>query len=415
MKLKKIRGIAFAMTLLFALSAVGCAATQTETSQAETSESSSQSSTGSDVIATTSSIVSSIEGSVLETTQLFSERDLVQEADLTNAVEISLVSNEDTLISEEGVYVLTGQVENVTVTIEAAEDAKVQIVLDGVTITNGDAPAIYVKAADKVFVTTTSSENTLEVTGSFVADGETNLDAAIFSKSDLTLNGIGTLNIISNSGNGVTSKDDLIITGGIYNITSAGDGLEAKDAIGIYDGEITVDSGKDALHSENEEDNSLGSIYMQNGTLNITAVDDAIHATSVAQIDGGTINITTCTEGIEGTYVQINGGDITLYATDDGINASAKSTYDVMLEVNGGTINVSMGDGDTDAFDSNGSIEINGGTITVEATSAFDSDGTASLNGGDVTVNGEKITEITQMQMGGGGRGGNGGSMKPGF
>jgi hypothetical protein len=96
----------------------------------------------------------------------------------------------------------------------------------------------------------------------------------------------------------------------------------------------------------------------------------------------------------------INGGQITLHAKNDGINASPKVNNNMSIEVNGGTINVSMGSGDTDAFDSNINININGGTITVEAGSAFDSDGTAALNGGNVTVNGEKITQITQSQMG---------------
>ena len=148
--------------------------------------------------------------------------------------------------------------------------------------------------------------------------------------------------------------------------------------------------------------------------MNLTAGDDGIQANAINQIDGGIITITSATEGIEGTYVQINGGEITINASDDGINATSKSEYDVLLEVNGGTISVVMGAGDTDAFDSNGEIAINGGTITIEGMSAFDSDGTATLNGGDVTVNGEKITEITQMQMGGG-RGGNGGFIKRGF
>jgi hypothetical protein len=63
-----------------------------------------------------------------------------------------------------------------------------------------------------------------------------------------------------------------------------------------------------------------------------------------------------------------------------------------------------MGSGVTEAFDLNGNISINGGTIAVEVGSAFDADGTAVLNGGNVTVNGEKITQITQSQMGGRGK-----------
>ena len=118
-----------------------------------------------------------------------------------------------------------------------------------------------------------------------------------------------------------------MITGGNYTITSAGDAIEANDAIAIYDGDITIDAGKDAIHSENTDDTSLGSFYMQNGSVNITAADDAIHANTVNQIDGGTINITSCAEGIEGTYVQINGGEITLTATDEQNGRSWHASY----------------------------------------------------------------------------------------
>lgn len=351
-------------------------------------------------------VVETPEAAALDTAELFSDRDLEQSADLTAATPMNLESNQDVTLSEEGVYVLSGDVDNVTVTVEAADDAKIQIVLDGVSITNEDAPAIYVKAADKVFVTSTDSENYMEVSGSYVADGETNLDAVIFSRADLTLNGTGTLDIVSGQGNGISSKDDLKITGGVYTIESSADALEANDAILIHDGTITIDTQKDGLHSENEEDTTLGNIYIEGGTLTITAADDAITGNNLVQIDGGIINIKSAVEGIEANNIIVNEGQLTLYATDDGINATPKVSSGASIVVNGGTIDVSMASGDTDAFDSNGDIYINGGTINVEATSAFDADGTAELNGGTVTVNGEQITEITESRGGGFGGGG---------
>lgn len=379
MKTKMIKTLsAIIMASLLGASVMGCAAAQVSTGDAAASD--------------------------FDTSDLFSNRDLEQTADLAAAMQVELESGKDVTIDKEGVYVLSGAVNNVTVVVEAAEDAKVQIVLDGVSISNEDSPAIYVKAADKVLVTSTDSKNHMEVTGSYVADGESNLDAVIFSKADLTLNGAGELVIISNQGNGISSKDDLKITGGVYNITSSADALEANDRILVNDGTITIDAGKDALHSENDEDASLGYIYIENGTLNITAADDAIRGNSFVQIDGGTINVETCTEGIEASQIIINGGQITLYAKDDGINAARKVNGDVYIEVNGGRIDLTIGSGDTDGFDSNGNIYINGGTISVQAKSAFDADGTAQLNGGTVTVNGEEITEITQSRMGPGNR-----------
>lgn len=410
MKKKKLSSLGvITLAALLSVAAVGCSnaqsgneeagATTTTTTQTATSTSSSNTTPKSTATAATS---------VPNKTDLFSDRDLKQSADLAAATSMKLVSNQDVTLSKEGIYVLSGEVDNVTVVVAAPEDAKVQIVLDGISISNEDAPAIYVKAADKVFITSTDSKNHMEVSGSYVADGDTNLDAVIFSRADLTLNGTGTLDIVSKAGNGISSKDDLKITGGVYTIQSSADGLEANDAILINDGTITINSAKDGLHSENDEDASKGYIYIEGGKLTINAADDAIRGNSFVQIDGGIINIESSEEGIEANAIKINDGQITLYANDDGINASAKVNSDVVIEVNGGTINVKMASGDTDAFDSNGNLYINGGTINVEGGSAFDADGTAQLNGGNVTVNGEKITQITPSR-GGGGRGGAGG------
>lgn len=416
MKIRMNHISAIAMAFLLTISAVGCSKAEVGsvdtavTAQATNSiPSSSESASPTASPSATSAEETSTEAAVSDssTSELFSDRDLEQAADLSSAIQMKVASDQDVTLNKEGVYVLSGEAENVTVVVEAAEDAKVQIVLDGVGITNEDSPAIYVKAADKVFVTSTDSENRMEVSGSYVADGDTNLDAVIFSRADMTLNGTGALEMVSNEGNGISSKDDLKITGGAYTIHSAADAIEANDAILIHDGTITIDAGKDALHSENDEDPSLGNIYMEGGTLTITAADDAILGNNLVQIDGGTINIETSEEGIEANYIKVNDGQITLYAKNDGINASQKVNSTVAIEVNGGTIDVSMGSGDTDAFDSNGDIYINGGTIHVEAGSAFDSDGTAQLNGGNVTVNGELITQITQSR-GGGSRGGTG-------
>ena len=99
---------------------------------------------------------------------------------------------------------------NASIIVNAGDEDKVQIVLDGVSITNESTPCIYVKSADKVFVTTTDSENTLTVTGSFTADGDTNTDAVIFSKDDLVLNGVGTLTI-SSTDNGIAGKDLVVL------------------------------------------------------------------------------------------------------------------------------------------------------------------------------------------------------------
>ena len=327
---------------------------------------------------------------MINASELFTERDLTQNYDESEAQAVSLTDGQTVNITKAGVYVLSGTASNVTVTVEAGDEDKVQIVLDGVNITNTGTPCIYVKNADKVFVTT-QNDNSLTVTGAFTADGETNTDAVIFSKDDLVLNGTGTLTIQS-SDNGVSCKDDLKITGGTINITSTSDGLEANESLAVADGNITINTQKDAIHVENDEDTSTGYIYICGGTMNITAGDDGVRATTVCQIDGGTLTIQGA-EGIEATYVQINGGTVTVNATDDGINATNKSS-------------VNMGQGDTDAIDSNGNLYVKGGTLNINAQSPFDFDGQSDYTGGTIIVNGTETNAITNQMMGGGMRGG---------
>lgn len=353
---------------------------------------------------------------VIDASGIFTERDLTMTADTSQAVSYNVSDGKDITITEKGVYVISGTASNASVIVDAPDDAKVQIVLNGVSITNGSEPCIYIKNADKVFVTTAEgTENSLSVTGEFTADGDTKTDAVIFSKDDLVLNGLGTLNI-SSSDNGVSCKDDLKITGGSINITCASDALEANDSIAVADGNITMNTQKDGLHAENDEDNSKGYIYICGGNLKVTAGSDGVQGTTVVQIDGGTLDIDG-SEGIEGTYVQINGGKIAIDASDDGINGSAKSSsYNVTVEINGGDITINMGQGDTDGIDSNGDLFINGGTVSVNAQSPFDCDGQAQHNGGTIIVNGTETNEITNQFGGGmgGGMGGPGG-MDPGM
>jgi hypothetical protein len=253
MKTTMIRTIsAVTMTLLLSVSAVGCTKAQVSSGNAANNQTAGTNAT--------SSKTSAASASALDTSELFSDRDLEQSADLTAAVQVKLESGKDVTLNKEGVYVLSGDVKDVTVVVEAPEDVKVQIVLDGVSITNEDSPAIYVKAADKVFITSTNTQNHMEVSGSYVVDGDTNLDAVIFSRAYATLNGTGTLYIVSNEGNAISSKDDIKITGGVYDIKSSADAIEANDTILVYDGTITIDTGKDALNSKNDEDASLGYI-----------------------------------------------------------------------------------------------------------------------------------------------------------
>ncbi len=341
---------------------------------------------------------------IYSASDLFTSRDYEQTADLTGAVSYSVSDGQDIRITAAGVYVLTGSASNVTVYVEAGKDDKVQIVLNGVSVTNTNFPVIYVKTADKVFVTV-SGDSVLSVTGSFAADGSTKTDGVIFSKTDLTLNGTASLTVTSTD-NGVVCKDDLKITGGAYTVTASSKAIEANDSIRVAGGDLYLTAGTDGLHAENDSDDTKGYIYIGGGSLTISAGDDGIHALSVVQIDGGALNIKAA-EGIEGTYIQFNGGTVNIQSTDDGVNAAYKSSaYTPTVEINGGDITVAMGAGDTDGIDSNGNIIMNGGTVTVTGNSTFDYDGAAQYNGGTIIANGQQIAYIPNQMMGGGMMGG---------
>ena len=352
-----------------------------------------------------SSSMAAMASPVYSADELFTNRDMTQAADLSKAVTYTLSDGQDIHITEAGVYVLTGTAKNATVYVEADKEDKIQLVLDGLNVTNTNFPVIYVKTADKVFITT-SADSTLSVTGTFKADGSTKTDGVIFSKVDLILNGTAALNITSTD-NGIVSKDDLKVTGGTYTVKTSSKAFEANDSIRIAGGTLNLTAGTDGLHAENEEDGTLGYIFISGGSLNIQAGDDGIHASSVVQVDGGSLNIKAA-EGIEGTYIQINDGTINIQASDDGINGARKSNaYTATIEINGGDITVAMGGGDTDGIDSNGNIIVNGGTIRVTGNSTFDYDGTAQYNGGTIIANGQQINYIPNQMMGGRGGFGN--------
>ncbi len=339
---------------------------------------------------------------------LFTSRDYEQTADLSGAVSCTVSDGQDIHITAAGVYVLTGSASNVTVYVEAGTEDKVQLVLGGVNVTNANFPVIYVKTADKVFVTV-SGDSALSVTGSFAADGSTKTDGVIFSKTDLTLNGTASLTV-SSADNGIVCKDDLKITGGTLTVTAASKAIDANDSIRVAGGALYLTAGTDGLHAENSDDDTKGYVYIGGGSITISAGDDGIHAQTVVQIDGGTLSIKAA-EGIEGTYIQFNGGTINIQSTDDGVNAAYKSSaYAPTVEINGGDITVAMGAGDTDGIDSNGNIIVNGGTVTVTGNSTFDYDGAAQYNGGTIIANGQQIAYIPNQMMGGGGMmGGRGG------
>lgn len=329
---------------------------------------------------------------------------------------------EGTSITKGGTYTLSGNYGTIVINTEEA----VELVLTDAQITSEAGPAIYVENAKTVSIV-------LNGTNTITATTTEDLDGAIYSKDDLVFSGDGTLEVKSNY-DGIVSKDSLVINSGTFVINSDDDGIRGKDNVAIVDGNITINAGGSAIKSTNDTEDGKGYIAIDGGTFNLTATtdgihaegnvtinggnftinagDDGIHGVGLLEINNGTFNIKAA-EGIEATYVRINGGTINIEASDDGINAANKSTaYSATVEINGGELTITMGQGDTDGIDSNGNLYINGGTINITGQSPFDYDGEAVYNGGTMIVNGEETTEITN-QFDGGMQGG--GMMKGGM
>ena len=269
-------------------------------------------------------------------------------------------------ISQEGVYKLSGALTNGQIIVNAADNAKVQLVLDGVSVSCVGGAAIQVAGADKVFVTTAAgSENALSSTGELL---DKDVNGAVYSKNDICFNGEGRLSVNSENGHGIATKDDLKICSGSYEITALKRGLSGKDSIRIGGGDISVISEGDGLHSEHDEADK-GYIFISGGRLNILSGSDGIDCTN---------------------YLSILSGSVSIEAGSDGINVAAAddANRDVYVSVSGGVMNIKAAE---DGIDSNGSIDVSGGELYISAApnggdGALDYGSLATISGGTVAA-----------------------------
>lgn len=291
--------IALTLVLTFLLSGCNALTASPDTSSGETNPATGETNPAGDTAG----------GTVAQPTRtdedMFSKRDREQSFDSTEAVTITLngdsasadsdavtIDGTTITLSAEGTYILGGTLDDGMVIVDADKSEKLQIVLSGAAITSKTCAALYIRQADKVFLTLAEgTENTLANGGSFTAIDDNNIDGTLFSKDDLTLNGTGSLTITSPAGHGIVCKDDLVITGGSYTISAGSHGLDANDSIRIGGGELTVTAGKDGLHAENSDDAEKGFVYVSAGTLKLETVGDGISAGADMQLDGCDVDI----------------------------------------------------------------------------------------------------------------------------
>jgi len=356
-------------------------------------------------------------------------------------------------INAPGTYVVSGKLENGQIIVDSATDEAVRLVLNNAEINCVDNVPIYIKNSGKTIISLAENTENVITDGSAYVFDDTSTDepnAAIFSKSDITFNGSGTLTVNANYNNGIVGKDILKITSGNINVNSVDDGLLGRDLLAIKDANININSQGDSLKATNDTDSGEGNVVLEDGrfiitsgsdgiqaenditildgkytinstgdsihsnnsiditggTFNITSDDDGIHADSIINIVGGTINIFKSYEGIESSVINISKGNIQLIASDDGINVaggndsssvngragqnSFSSTENNSLNISGGTIYInSTGDG----LDANGSVYMSGGTVILNGpesngNGAIDYDQNFEITGGLLIASG---------------------------
>ena len=341
-------------------------------------------------------------------------------------------------INSGGTYVISGELSNGRIVVNAPK-ADVRLVLSGASITSSDGPAIDIQdAGDAIVVLAKDSKNTL-TDGATYASGQ-EATAALFSSDTLTVTGTGQLDVTGSYKDGISSKNGLIITGNAtINVKAADDGVRGKDYLVVESGTLTVEAGGDALKSSEDNDETKGFISLGKASITLTSSDDAIAATTDVTIkdttltitagggqanatieeqappgqestadsttpspkginagvsytqDSGTVTINAADEGLQAPFINVAGGELSIAAGDDGINASngdhvieghenadSESDDGSVLTISGGEVEVSYAS--SDGIDSNGSAYVKGGIVVVSGQ-AGEMDGAVDANG----------------------------------
>ena len=368
-----------------------------------------------------------------QTASYFETSDLAATYDESTASKISLQGTTATVsgegvtvngstmeITKAGTYIVEGTASKVQLKVEAGKEDEVQIVFKNATLKNTEAP-LLVDTAKKVILTLADG------TKNEVADESTStVKGAIYSDSDLTIKGKGSLSVTGAASNAIKSKDGIRIVDATITTTAKKHGIAANDFVNVSGATLSLTADEDGIHSDNEDDVLLGNVYLVNTNITVNAGDDGINASNTLLIDeGAAIDVQKSEEGLEARLIHQVGGTITVKSSDDGLNAkdwtlessdeqgpgqqtktvkaeaaNAKNidqAGDVKIVIDGGTLTV---DAEGDGLDANGSIEINGGTIVVNgptsgANAALDYDDNGTLNGGTVL-----FVDNGQMTMG---------------
>lgn len=317
---------------------------------------------------------------------------------ITVTGEGATVENNKLTITAAGTYSIKGTLTDGQIIVNAGDNDKVYIILNGVNITYSNNAPIYVKNAKKAIISLAdNTENSIKdgekYTFEDTASDEPN--AAIFSKSDLIFIGNGSLKVDGKYKNGIVSKDDLKIQSGNIAVNAVGDGIKGKDSVVVTNGNVIVTSGEDGIKSTNDEDAKKGYVLIEGGKINITAKQDGIQAETNVFVKagdltinsgGGSQNAPTKVEQGPGMGKQFDPNAAKTTETTSEEEAAStkaiKSGTNIITE--GGTFNI---DSANDAFHSNNNLVINAGTFNIAAgDDGIHADSTLTVNGGNINI-----------------------------
>lgn len=293
-------------------------------------------------------------------------------------------------ISAAGTYVLSGDYEG-RIIIHAGSGDLVRLIFNGFSIHYGQSAAIWSQQAKKTIITLVAqTENKITDGDELAADyifAEEEPNGALYSQDDLTINGEGSLTIVSAAGHGIITKDHLRLVSGTYDISAAKDALRGRDSVVILDGHYALESGGDGIQSNQTEDGK-GFVTLLGGIYNLNAARDGIQAESDLTILGGTYQIFTgqseeidAAESYKGLKagggLTIEAGVFDITAADDALHANGD------MFISGGELTLSSGD---DGVHADGDLTISGGNVQVLTCYEGLEGNNVYLSGGDIWI-----------------------------
>ena len=305
-------------------------------------------------------------------------------------VDLNALGGAAVLISAGGDYVLTGAW-NGQIIVEAPEDQKVRLILNGVTIASPEGPAIYEKQADKLIVTLAEGTVNTLTDGAAIGDGDDTIGAALYAEDDLSINGSGALLLNGTQKHGIQSKADLIIAGGDITVTAQSDAVRGKNSVLVLDGSLRITSQGDGIVATREDREDKGWVVIAGGTIDITTGSGAGTPKQSANSQRGGMGRgwgqqtyystsaadTVSQKGVKAaTTLTVVGGSLTLNCADDGLHA-------VNVTVAGGTFSILTGD---DGMHADEEMVVTSGVIDIAQCYEGIEGKNVTIAGGDIRV-----------------------------